>query len=123
MAELERHVYIVGADRAGPLKVGVAANPQARCRELQTGHPSVLSIFWTYGPWPSAIALRMERVIHRILAPRRAAKGEWFHVPIEAAMAALWIAEHNIPQFDDPLAEPATDEQLAEWAAHVGLRF
>lgn len=113
MAALERkqYLYILGASRDGPVKVGIACDPRARRRELQTGHPEKLEVFWIY---PCPVGWHYERIIHRILASKRLS-GEWYAVPVEAAMAALWISTvHG----DEPDPEHA---HLMAWAEHIGL--
>lgn len=101
-------VYIIGSSRDGPLKVGIASHPPGRLGELQVGNPNRLRLYWVYA---CPHGKEYEPLIHRILAPHRMA-GEWFAVPIEAAMAALWIASNG---------GPATNEELAQWREHVGF--
>lgn len=103
-------LYIVGASRNGPVKIGIAAKPHSRRSELQTGHPHPLEVFWIY---PCPHGATVEPLIHRILAKKRCA-GEWFDVPVEVAMAALWIASNGD-------ANPTTDDDLQQWAGHIGL--
>jgi hypothetical protein len=87
-----RSVYFVSAGD-GPIKIGVAANPEARLKELQTGHPYRLEILaLVEGGTP------LEREYHVRFAAHRL-HGEWF-------------ARH-----DDILAEIAYLNQVAECAA------
>ena len=105
-----QYLYIVGSSREGPLKIGVSCQPRGRLMELQTGHPEELKIFWIY---PCPFGRVYEALVHRILAPYRL-WGEWFGVPVEWAMGALWIASN-----DD--GSPSPQWQLDEWCDHIGL--
>lgn len=87
----EQSIYIIGTSRDGPLKIGIAANPWNRLRELQTGSAVPLRLFWSYACWRPA---DREALIHRILGRYRLT-GEWFEVPVEMAMAAIWIAAES----------------------------
>jgi hypothetical protein len=56
----------------GPIKIGWAANPEKRKRELQTGAPGPLNILHTI---PGGV--RQERALHELLKEARL-HGEWF---------------------------------------------
>jgi hypothetical protein len=105
-----KYLYLVGASRDGPIKVGISQNPLVRLWELQTGSSRPLSIYWVY-PCPHGDV--WERVIHQILWRRRLV-GEWFDVPVEDAMGALWIAA----QGDGKMP---TEQELRQWRLHIGL--
>lgn len=59
------------------VKVGVARNPQRRCKELQTANPRKLDVTLVIGPMSEKMAFRLEAKIHRYLHRYRL-NGEWF---------------------------------------------
>lgn len=69
-------VYIISEGKDGPVKVGVAANPHSRVRELQSGNPKRLHVadYWSFGTRAEAFAI--ERLILEEMAPYRMV-GEW----------------------------------------------
>lgn len=82
--EVRQSVYFIGSND-GPVKIGIAANPQARLSNLQTGHHEKLRIF--------AICdggAEQEKAYHKRFAAHRLS-GEWFaRCPeIEAEIARL----------------------------------
>lgn len=80
-------IYVIGYDVAGPLKIGISANPEKRLRQLQTGQDKQLRLFHieeTIAGYPRF----MEGFIHSNLAPKRI-KGEWFDVAVEDAIAEV----------------------------------
>ena len=64
-------IYLIGD--GGPLvKLGWALDPQSRLKRLQTGHPSVLTLFAFY---PGGRGL--EAALHKEFSDLRV-RGEWF---------------------------------------------
>ncbi len=110
MTERPQYLYIIGASRSGPLKIGISARRKSRLSALQTGNPDQLYVYWCY-PCPSGA--KLEPLIHRILRNHRR-QGKWFDVSVEVAMAALWIASN-----DD--GTPTSDEMITLWCQHIGL--
>ena len=69
---LARWVYFIASDD-GPIKIGVAINPQSRLKGLQTSHPSQLRILaLTTG------GTQQESAYHRQFGAHRLT-GEWFN--------------------------------------------
>lgn len=83
-------VYLVAANEAGPCKVGFAADPVLRLRELQTGSAARLKL---YGIFPTPKAKELERKVHDRLGHANMT-GEWFGIPVERAWEAI-VAEHR----------------------------
>lgn len=80
------HVYIIGSRQTGPLKIGVANNPTARLRGLQTGSAEPLSLLHLERAGP--VAAVVERTAHRMLSDRRET-GEWFDISLIEAQAIV----------------------------------
>jgi len=67
----QRHIYFIGGED-GPIKIGIAVNPSARLKELQTGHPARLSVLATVlGPDSLEGDYHVRFAEHRL-------EGEWF---------------------------------------------
>jgi hypothetical protein len=89
----EQKVYFIEAQGTDLVKIGIAAKPSERLRELQTASPHRLAILATLpGGKPQ------ESLLHRQFAAQRAA-GEWFHRSPE--LDAL-IARAQAGDFDEP---------------------
>jgi len=69
-------VYVISEGKFGPVKVGVAARPDLRVRELQVGNPKRLTLvdWWRFGTRAEAFAV--ERDVLDEMAPYRLV-GEW----------------------------------------------
>lgn len=84
-ASLGMSLYVIAECACGPCKVGFARDPAFRASTLQSGNPRQLKLFYgeTSLKWYSA-----ERVAHNLLW-RRQVSGEWFDVPVLAAISAV----------------------------------
>lgn len=79
------HVYIISS---GPyLKIGKANNVEGRRREIQCGNPMECKIEHVV-PVPASAARYAESLVHAALADYRH-MGEWFHIEVDAARAAV----------------------------------
>lgn len=83
-----RSIYVIGASENGPVKIGQANNPQARCLDLQTGHPQALRVLLER---QCNDATAVERFAHRMLAIKRL-NGEWFDASLAEAAACIKYA-------------------------------
>jgi len=83
IARGERFVYFIQSGERGPIKIGAAANPFARLRELQTGNPYQLRLLLAEDAGCHAWAL--ERALHRRFASSRLG-GEWFAITHDMAL-------------------------------------
>jgi hypothetical protein len=85
-------VYIIAADRIGPVKIGMGSDPVARLRALQTGHPQKLMIFhYMHCDEPQNV----EKTAHDMLRPH-ALNGEWFNVSVWSAFRHLIAADEQV---------------------------
>lgn len=99
MTDQAQYLYIAGSTREGPLKIGIAANPQSRVRHLQTGAARKIDIYWV-GMCP--MGRDWEQKMHRVLEPWRL-KGEWFDIPLETAFRAyLFVHDHGDQDWTTP---------------------
>lgn len=80
-------VYVIGT-ASGPVKIGIAVDPERRLKELQTGYPQKLTIFDFVGELPAGAARRVEQECHRRAHAQRMT-GEWFDMDWEDASALM----------------------------------
>lgn len=73
-------LYIIrAASTETPIKIGIANNPSARLRQLQTGHAARLEVVEVFKASNRAEASNWENKAHYLFNDRRAL-GEWFNV-------------------------------------------
>lgn len=82
-------LYCIGPRDGGVVKIGIAQEPKKRLSQLQTGHPSKLSLFWKKKFVSRRDAFSAEKFVHGELSNKRVG-GEWFSV---SDREALEIAE------------------------------
>ena len=76
--------YVIQSGKCGPLKIGVAVNPDKRRAHLQIGNPATLAILLTL---PGGYAT--EAKLHAICEPH-AMRGEWFSpLALDAIFASV----------------------------------
>jgi hypothetical protein len=80
-------VYVISEGKQGPVKVGVANNPNTRVRELQSGNPKRLSLANWWKMPDRATAFSVEKEILGEMARYRL-MGEWIDAD-EFGMCAL----------------------------------
>lgn len=80
-------VYIIQCGEH--VKIGVAKNPLKRLAEINTGTPIIATLFGRREFAGRLIAYNVESQLHRTFLHARA-NGEWFAVPADVAMAALY---------------------------------
>lgn len=81
------YIYIVGASKDGPVKIGLSVDPERRRRQLQTGYPEPLQVFHTEEVESDWVQI-MEGIIHRENRHKRL-KGEWFRMSVEDAILEI----------------------------------
>ena len=86
LTEKETTIYVIGAPK-GAKKIGLAKNPAARLRALQTGHGAALSVLYAR-PVAVGAASDVERRVHWLLR-HGLAHGEWFKVSLAMAREAV----------------------------------
>jgi hypothetical protein len=72
------YLYLIApADAGRPVKIGIAADPSARLRQLQTGNPAALELVETFWALTREQAAYWEMLAHKLFEAKRMA-GEWF---------------------------------------------
>ena len=75
-------------------KIGLAFDVHQRIKQLQTGCPEKIAMYYFCDPTSSDVApLEMERQLHKRLSAYQTA-GEWFHAPekmINVAFKEVWV--------------------------------
>lgn len=96
----ETFLYFVQAENGGPIKIGLALDPEKRLAQLQTGHPERLvlcEVVW--------VTRSFERRLHTLFAAYRL-HGEWFRA--HPVLAHIAHAEPDPALADEPFEYPRT---------------
>jgi hypothetical protein len=83
--KLECFIYFIQSGFGdGPIKIGIAANPEARLKELQTANPYWLSLLGVIRVTSAGEARDIERELHmQFSMSRTRPRGEWFRPSLE----------------------------------------
>lgn len=108
--------YVIRKSIQGHVKVGVAADPRQRLRDLQTGSSELLELVYTCVV-QSNDATRVEHAAHDILEQRRLV-GEWFDYTPDVAVAAIAAASHRL---GDPVV-PIPVDKIGDVLALAAMR-
>lgn len=71
-------MYFIRQGKRGPIKIGVATNPERRMRNLQTANDATLRLVEKVRFAGRAEALEVERQLHELCSDYRIS-GEWFN--------------------------------------------
>lgn len=95
---MENHfLYVIAsASGIGPCKLGVSNNPEARLKQLQTGHPESLKLYHQEPASAENVKI-LERLLHRDINYLRK-HGEWFNLTIEEAITHV---RFTMIEYDD----------------------
>lgn len=97
------YVYVIAAQKEGPVKIGFSNNPYARLKELQTGNPQKLFILGTLGFKDKHPAELVEKLLHHHLTNNNVrAEGEWFYINATEAVLIL----ECFPQAKKDISKP-----------------
>ncbi len=106
------YLYVIADNENGPIKLGVSGDPVRRRRELQTGHPRVLRIYYQEEV-DAELVYYLENNLHKDINYHRALN-EWFNLSVKNAIGHL--------QFTLIHYEPSVLEPIA-WNTPVGSKF
>ncbi len=84
------YVYVIGARRGGPVKIGYSTNLWGRLRAFQTSYPYQLHILGAFVLDDAGIASEIEEGAHASLVEKRLA-GEWFDTDADSAVGCLQL--------------------------------
>lgn len=104
------YIYII-SDNNGYIKVGISKHPEKRLKQLQTGHPNILTLLFTEEfECKRKHLLKIEKLIHRkIYSIAKHMKGEWFAVSEDQIDKIKHIITWHRIEYD---ADPITLEYL-----------
>lgn len=106
-------VYVIRS-QGDHRKIGVSGDPQRRLADLQTGSPTPLTIEFC-APVYGASAYSVEGEAHAILDAHRLA-GEWFSIPLNLAVAAIYgAAERTGASMQPRAATGAIEPGFTGW--------
>jgi hypothetical protein len=80
-------LYVIAADPAGPVKLGLSINPEKRVRQLQTGNVAKLILHHIEEVDEDRVKAA-ESALHKLLRHKRL-KGEWFSLTVEEAISEV----------------------------------
>lgn len=104
-------IYVI-QNELGPVKIGIAADPQHRLRELQVGSPFELSIKKTETPHD---AKEVERFLHNRFRKYHL-RGEWFAIPEDQRDFEIPTHINSAGEPNTPVKISANRDFEAEWA-------
>lgn len=75
-------IYMI-TDTSDHVKIGISKNPHKRLKQLQTGHPEILTLYFTEEfECERNHLLKIEKLIHNQIGIQNFKKrGEWFNIP------------------------------------------
>lgn len=96
---MESFLYVIKSKSSSTeVKIGFSDDPEARLKQLQTGHPEPLEVIYREGVDSSKVRY-LERIIHQVNKSRRL-KGEWF---LLSPQDAILEVKHAVIRYgDDP---------------------
>jgi Meiotically up-regulated gene 113 len=104
-------VYVIGATGHDAVKIGWAADPRRRLRDLQIGCPLELTLLWAF---PTADVTAVEAALHRKFNANWL-RGEWFDLGPDGALIAQQAYAQITGQPElEPELEPPFESVMAE---------
>lgn len=95
-------IYAVAPAPNGPFKIGISATPYDRVRDLSTGSPVPIFLFYRIPVSNRRAALFWERAVHEVLkGGGRHLHGEWFNINAHKAIGLLNILGSNMGSYED----------------------
>lgn len=88
-------IYVIGPQEDGPVKIGIAADPWVRYRNIQSSNWTELHRFYEIWLSGDVLTKRVEATVHAAFGPHRI-RGEWFD---RSAKEAIEKVEAQIKEF------------------------
>ena len=81
----KQQLYIIRCGNTNKFKIGVSKDPLKRCRQLQTGNPEILKIYFVFhinDSYKNIDAFKLEHIIHQFLKEQKNKHiiNEWFEL-------------------------------------------
>lgn len=80
------YVYLIQSLNDGYYKIGVSKSPNLRIKNLSTGNPSPMKLINVY---PTELAYKIEKVLHRRYSYVRIENKEWFELSIKEELSFM----------------------------------
>lgn len=98
----KQQLYIIRCGKTQKFKIGISKDPQKRCKQLQTGNPEVLKIYFIVkinDKYQNVEAVKIETIIHQFLKEHDGKHiiNEWFELSDDMVVK---IAECLIKSFE-----------------------
>jgi len=90
------YIYVICEKDKSPVKIGFSVDPHKRLKQLQTGHPSILTLHHFEEVEDGSVKV-LERIIHKENKHNRVS-GEWFNLTPEEAIFEI---KHAIMRYGD----------------------
>lgn len=81
-------IYVISSSENGPVKIGYSAKPEGRLKQLQTGYPAKLKLYFAEAIDNEKLARSIEKRVHANIGHRKLS-GEWFDLTVTDAMAEV----------------------------------
>ena len=93
-----QYIYVIceQTDSNTALKIGFSGEPEKRLKQLQTAQSNALVLYHQEEVVPENVRA-LERIIHKTLKHHKA-RGEWFHLKPDEAVAEI---KHAIMRYGD----------------------
>ena len=82
----KQKLYIIRCGKTQLFKIGISNNPESRCKQLQTGNPENLKVYFQFeinnNKYSNIEASQIECTIHRFLKEynKKHVLNEWFNL-------------------------------------------
>lgn len=96
---METFLYVIGTDKNSAMKIGYSKYPEKRLKQLQTGHPEELRLYYFQSVSSENVKL-MEQAIHSTNRHKKI-KGEWFNMTADDAIVEV---QHAIIRYSENMA-------------------
>lgn len=90
------YIYLMQSLENSYYKIGVSKSPNSRIKQLNTGNPSPIKLIESY---PTEMAYKIEKILHRKYAYAKIKNKEWFDLSIAEEVSFInncQIIENNL---------------------------
>ena len=84
-------LYVIAANKDGPVKIGYSKNPNKRLKQLQTSNSEKLTLFYSAEFAEDKVKIA-EGFVHGLSNQHRTS-GEWFSISVEEA---IWRIDYAL---------------------------